>query len=100
LEGQKNHDTVEHVKENIRNPIPYRIEFPEMVINAITQNPYWLIGCSSFWGEDALNILYAQTPDFTIGINHSIIPVSEKVAARIQIKTSNKRCQKTKYKDL
>jgi hypothetical protein len=94
------HDTGKDIKEDICDMITQWIEFPEVVINGITQNPNGLIGDSLPQGKYRTYIFPAQTSDLSISINHRVIPIREEVVERVDIQASRYQTQKAQRYEL
>jgi hypothetical protein len=93
-DSKKDHDTRKDIKEDICDMITQWIEFPEVVINGITQNPNRLIGGGLMKGEDSLDVFPVETLHLGITIYHRIVPVSKEVPQGIKVESSHKQNQK------
>jgi hypothetical protein len=51
LEGKKNHYTSKDIEKDIGDPVTHRIEFPQPVIDGVTEHTDRLISVSLFGGE-------------------------------------------------
>jgi orotate phosphoribosyltransferase-like protein len=65
--------------------IPERIEFPETIVDGITQHPNRLIGCASFVSEHSANAIPIKATNVIVGIDQSVVPVGEIVAQCVEI---------------
>lgn len=89
MEGKKNHDTGENVKKDVRNSITHGIQFPEFVINCITEHPDGLKSISLLKCEYFLDPVPIQIPDGGILVNHPVVPICKLVSKRIEVENPN-----------
>jgi hypothetical protein len=87
----KDHDAGKDVKDNAGNSVTQRIQFPEFVINSITEYSYRLISIGFFVCEYSFDAFPAQVPDGKILIDHPIIPVRKLIPKGIEIQNSNQQ---------
>jgi hypothetical protein len=79
------HDAGKDVKENVCDVITQGVEFPNSVINGITEHADGLISIPTLKREYFLDPLPIQIPDGRILVNHPIIPIGELVPQRIEV---------------
>jgi hypothetical protein len=60
--------------------ITQRVQFPETIIDGITQDPNGLVGRSLLMRKDLKDIFPIEAFNLWIGINHRIIPIGKKVS--------------------
>jgi hypothetical protein len=74
-----------------------RIQFPEMVINGIAENPDGLIGTCPSRGKDRFEARPVQTTNLLVGQDEpGIIPIDEIITQRIDVETDD---SPSHYKD-
>jgi hypothetical protein len=66
------------------------VEFPELVVNGIAENPYRLIGTRPPKGKDLLYVRPVEALDIPIAQNEPrVIPVDKVISEGIEIETPN-----------
>ena len=86
-------DKGEDIKKDVGKMIPKRVEFPEVIINRITEHPNGLVGIPLFEGKYRFDPLPAQVPDMRVLIDHPIIPVRKLVSKGTEIKDSYRKAE-------
>ena len=89
MKCKKDHDAGEDIKKDACNSVTHRIQFPEFIINSITEDSNRLIGIGFFVCEYSFYPFPTQIPDGGILINHPIIPIRKVVLQGVEIKDSH-----------
>jgi hypothetical protein len=87
-ESKITYDAGENVEKDVRDVVTNGIQFPEMIIYGITQNPNGLISNPYLQGKYRSYIFQVQAADLSVPINHAIIPIRKKIAYRIEIQST------------